>query len=106
MFNETLNVTQGVAQYWYKTDWFNAITQPYIQLIGQSAFALTAFFMIAGVVWIYSRSIAMTVVIMLLIGAMMAPALPGQARAVIYLAIMFSISYALFRVYKRGETGW
>lgn len=102
--NESINVTDGIAQHWYNGDWFSGLTAPFTGTMGEAVAASMLMFMVVGGIWIYSQKTDLTVVVMILLGGMLTSALPGQARYLMFLIMMVGTAYALWRVYaRRGQ---
>ena len=98
-----LNITDGIAGPWYQGDWFGGIKAPFVAFMGEPATALMAMFIVIGAVWIYSRRTDITVVTMIILGSMVATALPTTIATLGYTVILFGAGYALWKVYsKRG----
>jgi hypothetical protein len=104
MSNLSLNVSGGIAAPWYQGDWYGGITGPFINSMGLTAFSVFIMLWVVGSVWIFTRSMSMTFVVLGLLCSRIAFALPGQGQVLGWMIIVIVTAFALFKLYSRSYT--
>lgn len=89
------------SRMWGSGDWFNAMVQPFLDLLGP-IFPLATGLALAGILFIYSGSMALPIVTMIIIGGMLIPFLPPAAQSASLLLMLVGIAFALYSAWMSG----
>lgn len=91
------------ADLWASGDWFDAVVQPFLDLLGP-IFPLVVGLGVAGMLFVWSGSMALPIVVMILIGGLLIPVMPPEAQAVGGGLLLLGIALALYRAWMDGGT--
>lgn len=98
----TTSAVEGeYAGYWASGDWFTAIAQPFMDLLGPVA-PLMLGLGLGGMLFVWSGTLALPIVVFMLIGSMIIPLGPPQMQVAGYLLIMFGGALGAWKAYMGG----
>lgn len=86
---------------WTSGNWFEGVANPFLELLGP-LFPLILGIGIAGMVMIWSGSMSLPVVLMILIGGMLIPFLPPEAQMGAQILLLAGIALALYNAWMHG----